>query len=195
MRVLRRSSSHRAERPPGHGWSSDNKPAIWKPVRTARFRTVRLFTGTAPELIIPGFSAADHPRSVWRTLNPQTHNTHDCSHLQPLTLACWSAQGQSAAAAARSTRQLRCAPPQLAAPVGRHHVGRALPKSIRAHARGVGETDGAPHPQRLAPQLRCFSDGAPLRHRWLDDQAVLVAAYEGSGVGLCPRGCAVYQIV
>ena len=150
MRVLRRSSSHRAERPPGHGWSSDNKPAIWKPVRTVRFRTVRLFTGTAPELIIPGFSAADHPRSVWRTLNPQTHNTHDCSHLQPLTLACWSAQGQSAAAAARSTRQLRCAPPQLAAPVGRHHVGRALPKSIRAHARGVGETDGAPHPQRLA---------------------------------------------
>ena len=111
MRVLRRSSSHSAERLPGHGWSSDDKPAIWKPVRTARFRTVRLFTGTAPGLIIPGFSAADHPRSVWRTLNPQTHNTHDCSHLQPLTLACWSAQGQSAAAAARSTRQLRCAPP------------------------------------------------------------------------------------
>ena len=194
MRVLRRSSSHSAERPPGHGWSSDNKPAIWKPVRTARFRTVRLFTGTAPGLIIPGFSAADHPRSVWRTLNPQTHNTHDCSHLQPLTLACWSAQGQSAAAAARSTRQLRCAPP-AACRAGRPPSCRPCSSQEHTRARSRRSTDGAPHPQRLAPQLRCFSDGAPLRHRWLDDQAVLVAAYEGSGVGLCPRGCAVYQIV
>ena len=144
----------------------------------------------------PGFSAADHPRSVWRTLNPQTHNTHYCLHLQPLTLACWSAQGQSAAAAARSTRQLRCAPPQLAAAVGRLSASRRSALSGRRAARVPACT------QRGDGRAgRIVDDGAAGSAPVAEDTAAS-AAHLGACVGArggqggpCPRGCAVYRIV
>ena len=54
MRVLRRWSSHSAERPPGHGWSSDNKPAIWKPVRTGPLQNGQTVHWDSPGADYPG---------------------------------------------------------------------------------------------------------------------------------------------